>query len=131
MYSQSALSLIALLTFAPPSAAQQVDGNELLETCDSSNQTMQGFCLGFIIGQVEGVPLGAALSFWQAVGDTTDTEATNRYIENVLHYCVPDNAGNRQLIDVVVAHLRENPEERHNPARMQIWNAFRAAFPCG
>jgi hypothetical protein len=45
-------------------------------------------------------------------------------------HCLPDKATGKQLIDVVVKWLRENPAERHYSAASNIQVALQQAFPC-
>ena len=119
-----------LLVIANTSKAQQISGNELLETCTSENQVMAGFCIGYIIGYSEGAPWGTSLALTQAMTDL-DTATLNVLSNSVLGSCVPVDASNKQLRDVVLKHLRNNPETRHTSARTLIWSAYSEAFPCG
>lgn len=119
----------SLLLVANNSNAQQISGNELLETCTSENQVMAGFCLGYIIGYSEGAPWGATLAIIRATEDG-DTDRLNKMASLATGSCVPSEASNEQLRDVVVKHLHNNPETRHTSARTLIWTAYSEAFPC-
>ena len=45
-------------------------------------------------------------------------------------YCLPDEATNGQMYEVVMKYLRDNPEQLHTPFRFLIVLAFEKAFPC-
>ncbi|WP_297543707.1 Rap1a/Tai family immunity protein [Roseovarius sp.] len=122
--------LCGLLGFATTSFAQQVSGNELLETCTSDNQVLAGFCIGYVIGYSEGAPWGVALAIASARGEMAGPDVNN-LVGNVTGSCVPSDAANGQLKDVVTKYLQENPDSRHESARTLIWRAYAAAFPCG
>lgn len=112
-----------------PSEAQSIDGNELLETCTSTDPVFGGFCIGYILGAIEGESLGAFIVVGQTIPDL-DVSDANEMISALLGHCTPSEATNKQLRDITVKHLKENPAERHNSARTQILEALRAAFPC-
>ncbi|WP_294610637.1 Rap1a/Tai family immunity protein [uncultured Roseovarius sp.] len=118
-----------LFCVATASHAQQISGNELLETCKSENQVMAGFCIGYIIGYSEGAPWGATLAIVQATEDA-DTDRLNKLASFATGSCVPSEASNEQLRDVVIKHMQNNPETRHTSARTLIWTAYSEAFPC-
>ncbi|MGR3548251.1 MAG: Rap1a/Tai family immunity protein [Roseovarius sp.] len=122
--------LFGLLNFATASYAQQISGNELLETCTSDDQVLAGFCIGYVIGYSEGAPWGVALAAASVGGDMVGPDLNNM-VGNVTGSCVPADAPNSQLRDVVTSYLRENPASRHESARTLIWRAYAAAFPCG
>ncbi|WP_420557906.1 Rap1a/Tai family immunity protein [Roseovarius sp.] len=112
------------------SSAQQISGNELLDTCISDNQIMAGFCLGYIIGYSEGAPWGGSLAVIQA-NPGLDADAVNDAVGAITGSCVPSEASNEQLMDVTIKYLTNNPETRHTSARTLIWTAYSEAFPCG
>lgn len=109
--------------------AQQISGNELLETCASDNQVLAGFCIGYIIGYSEGAPWGAYMAATRFT-EGLSTSELNEAAGVLLSSCVPAEASNEQLRDVVTKHIRENPETRHESARFLIWEAYIQAFPC-
>lgn len=119
----------AMIGAATAPQAQQISGNELLETCTSDNSVMAGFCIGYIIGYSEGAPWGATLAIIRAT-EAGDTDSLNEMASLVTGSCVPSEASNEQLRDVVVKHLQSNPETRHTSARTLIWTAYSEAFPC-
>ena len=120
--------LFSLLSLATASHAQQIGGNELLETCTSDNQVLAGFCIGYIIGYSEGAPWGAALAAASVSGDMGSD--INNLVGAITGSCVPADAANDQLRDVVTKYLQENPASRHESARTLIWMAYAEAFPC-
>ncbi|TCP38037.1 Rap1a/Tai family immunity protein [Rhodovulum marinum] len=109
--------------------AQQIDGNELLESCASSEGTMEGFCIGYIIGQIEGQRFGAFI-ITSRLGVAEDAPDTNGLLDSLIGYCVPYNASNAQLRDVVTKYLTDHPAVRHETARFSVWQALTQAFPC-
>jgi len=114
---------------ASVATAQQISGNELYEACQSDNIVLSGFCIGYIIGQIEGQSFGA-FSVLNQIQPAENAEEINGRIGLFLNHCIPHEASNDQLRDVVLKHLRENPETRHDPARFEVWRALMPAFPC-
>lgn len=123
------LAAISLMLPAGGLHAQQISGNELLETCRSENQVMAGFCIGYIVGYSEGAPWGAFLTLHQVIPDA-DKLNLNDDLGKFTGSCVPSDATNEQLKDVVSKHITEHPETRHESARVLIWQAYSEAFPC-
>lgn len=123
-------SFVAIfLFFSKPSEAQQVSGNALYSACGSENAVELGFCLGFLLGAIEGESYGAFITLMRTEPET-ETSEMNRMINFFLGHCVPPDATNEQLRDVVLRYLGNHPEDRHFPARGLIWNALVEAFPC-
>lgn len=115
--------------WAPSVEAQQITGNQLHEVCQSDDGTLAGFCIGYIVSQIEGQSFGAFTVLSQIQEADNITEMNSR-ISAFLRYCVPETASNEQLRDIVLRHLQENPQTRHDPARFEIWRALMGAFPC-
>lgn len=44
--------------------------------------------------------------------------------------CLPPEANNKQIYDVVVEHIRSNPAERHEPISVLVFVSLAKAFPC-
>ena len=125
-----ALLLAACLTVHAGTGAAEANltGNQLLSACDdTANLAAQGFCIGYIIGALEGMTWGAAVP---AIGMGANTEATNRIVQGLLGFCLPEGPTYGQYQDIVVARLRANPETRHWSARMLIQQAMVEAFTC-
>lgn len=109
--------------------AQLFDGNALYGICRSEDTTRQGFCLGYLIGVTEGLRFGA-FQVLKQIDESNTTEGINSSSDLLLRFCIPENASNAQLRDVVLAYLGDNPESRHETARFLVWLAYVKAFPC-
>ena len=109
--------------------AQTISGNTLYESCTSDQIGLEGFCVGYIAGLVEGQFWGGLLLAKMA-GIELETQDFNAFANQAFQHCIPPEAPNEQLRDVVVAHLRDNPATRHESARFLVWEAYREAFPC-
>lgn len=125
----AAIVTFALLIHAPSAHAQQISGNELYEACQSDDPVLAGFCIGYIISQIEGQSFGA-FTVLNQIQEAENAAEINTRIGMFLNYCAPDTASNEQLRDVAINHLRDNPQTRHDPARFEVWRALMAAFPC-
>lgn len=125
-----AIAALSLLLPASELHAQQISGNELLETCTSENQVFAGFCLGYIIGYSEGAPWGVNVTLYNLDPNKSVSER-NEQIGLFTGSCVPESASNEQLRDVVLKHIIDHPETRHESARVLVWQAYIGAFPCG
>lgn len=107
-----AASLGALSVPQPALASITDTGNEFYTECrrafDEPGKPMEfGICLGFLQGVL--------------------------YREQFLtgsKICTPKNATNGQLMDVVLAYLRDNPKNRNLPPMLLILIAFAEAYPC-
>lgn len=114
-----AVSVLAALVFCCPAKAQRqidpADGNQLYEQCASIDDAtfLTGVCYGTIIGVEHG---------WEMAEN----------IDKSPHiFCVRSNVTHRQVIDVVMAYLREHPEERDQDVAELIALSLAKAFPCG
>lgn len=103
-------------------------GNSLHEACSSSDAAMAGFCIGHVIGVIEGIRYGMAVPMW-AAGDYS-ADQINQTSDTLLAYCPPDGVENGQYVDVVKQYLQSHPQDRHKPARLLIHVALTEAFPC-
>ena len=121
--------LIISIALGSSAFAQSLSGNELYEACTTDNDAMAGFCSGFIIGQTEGKVFGGLL-FAKGLGIDKGNNEFNKLADIVFHHCIPNEASNLQLQDVVVKYLIEHPNTRHESARFLIWEAYVEAFPC-
>jgi len=123
---------VASVSLLPANYAdgQTIDGNTLYSACMASEDLIQqGFCIGWMIGQIEGESSGAFIVLSQAGDDNTAAEV-NPVINLFLGRCIPESATNQQLKDVVVRYLENHPETRHQPARLLANLALGEAFPC-
>jgi hypothetical protein len=82
-------------------------GNDLLRVCEKERNTT---CVGYILG----------------VADTQNASVRNER----RRVCIPERAEPRQLVDLVLAYLKEKPQERHWEAWTIVHNALVASFPC-
>lgn len=100
------LLLIALLFFGPTTAFAVLDsGNDLYDYCTSKDSSKLLLCMGLTSGYFEGMQTGYECK--------VDPKVTRR-----------------QLMDIVIKFLRENPSERHRPAAILSAAAYLAAFQC-
>lgn len=85
-----------------------VDGNELWNQCDKNADSYPHImCMAYIVG----------------VADVYSNQTAN-------NMCLPKNATEEQLADVVTKYLRQHPEERHYTAQSDVLVALAEAFPC-
>lgn len=127
------LSKIALFMFSLcplPAIGEVVTGNALFEACENTNvSAAQGFCLGYIVGSMEGLRYGTSLPF-VAAGNLADNSELNTTVEVFLGMCPASEVEYGQHRDLVVKYLKANPEIRHQSARALILEAGQKAFPC-
>ena len=101
--------------FAPPATAYFLDGDELMNHC-SANVADERFdpavCVTYIMGAYD------AFMF-------------QRLVRNQPR-CAPRTLTAGKLREVVVAYLRDNPDNRAMDASALVWNAILAEWPdCG
>ena len=53
------ISVLVFVCCAAALAAQPMTGNRMLEGCVNAGQIGEGFCLGYVVGVVDGMVLGA------------------------------------------------------------------------
>ena len=110
------LSITAL--GAPASAAERIDGRQLLEQCEKlgegpANHYYAGTCAGYIMGVID--------SHNGAVGTEKMSEP---------YFCVPDEVSRGELIDIALKYVEEHPERRHFGGATLIWMALVFEYPC-
>lgn len=98
------LLLITLAVTTTAAQAEFISGNDLFNKINSDAFADRGFALGFITG----------------VSDA---------LEDVL-ICAPTGATTGQARDVVLQHLRINPQTRHQGAAFLVVEALGRAWPC-
>lgn len=109
-------ALVVAVGITPqPSLAAFKTGNDLLRECEAGegpNPSMfqLGACAGYILGVAD------TIAFWSQVKDGKN--------------CIPASSQAGQLKDIVVKHLKANPEVRHFDAHTLTYVAFRNAFNC-
>ena len=127
----TATALFLAAAHASPTYSQTTSGNTLLDTCTSENDMAKlGFCVGYIVGEIEGQNFGAFLFSLMVEADMSAEEFTEFANRLVFQHCIPPDVENGQLRDVVVQYLIANPAIRHESARSLVWEAYREAFPC-
>lgn len=113
------LALIAIALAGAPASLSAQDafgtdtGNELLVTCESTSTASNAYCIGFIKGVLV-------------------TERGLARLPNAPFTapCIPEGVTMGQLKDIVVAYLKERPQERHWQGWSLVHNAANNAFPC-
>jgi hypothetical protein len=90
-----------------PANAYFDTGNALLAFCESRSIYEQGHCLGSIIGYYEMMTLGEGYDCGSDV-----------------------QRSKKQMQDVVVKYLKDNPAKRSDPAATLSFLAFFSAFNC-
>ncbi len=83
-----------------------LDGNDLHKYCRQGAGAARAFCLGYVTGVVNALK-----------GET--------------HFCISTGAAQMdRLADIVEAHLRDHPEEGHDPAAELVKRALGEKYPC-
>lgn len=96
-------------TVAPSGEPTIFTGNGYEIYCDeNSSYFRSGMCLGFTMGVLSGF-------------NASDSPRL---------YCLPGEATNKQIIDVVRSYIRNNPNIRHENSTLLIIAASAKAFPC-
>lgn len=124
--SMKRLCLIVLLVvvgFAVPSACQTetlFSGEGLLNACTAHEQPdgsmyRSGLCMGFIVGIV------SEHDIWLSEVPTA---------HGSLHFCIPPDVSNGQLVKVVKKYLEDNPGKLHLRVEFLVQKALSQAFPC-
>jgi hypothetical protein len=114
-----ALSFI-LCALMVPLGVQAYTGNDLLERCKSANQSTRSFCLGYVIGVIDGWNNGVFVASSDVVSGARRQAGCD----------VPGQVTNEQLKDIALRFLERNPARRHLDAALSVVAAMREAFPC-
>jgi len=97
--------------------ADAMTGNDFYELCKPN----AGPCIMYVIGLTDGLLLGAGFG-----GVGGDFEKASR----AAGYCTPKNVSYKQMTDVVIKHLKDNPATRHEILPTLAIISWRAAWPC-
>ena len=126
------LMCVAFLFSGTLASAGSVSGNDLLDACESDSPAgvEHGFCLGFILGAVDGLKWGALRGIQLASPDEFDSESYNAVTDLALQTCTPEGVESGQVVDIVVQYLAANPQARHHSSRALIQLALSESFPC-
>jgi hypothetical protein len=100
---------LALSATAANAIPMFVDGNGLLDQCEKK---YSDFCHGYLAG----------------IADALATESGVVYPEFTI--CLPDKTNTRQLVDVVMKGLKDNPQDRTYTAASVASEYLRKAWPC-
>ena len=103
---------LGVLVSGPARAA--MTGNDLLSYCKRSGLFDAGICLGYIGGA------------W----NTMQGYSSYKKIPHSLRICSPEKVTIKQVKDVVVQYLEQNPNLRHVSGGLTIKFALQAAWPC-
>jgi hypothetical protein len=90
----------------------EIDGNVILYACTSADPKHSGFCHIYMTA------VGDTLAFMRGV------------LKDNFPICMTGNVTSRQLGDVVVKYIRDNPKDRHLNAATIAALAFKDAWPC-
>jgi hypothetical protein len=142
-----ALGCLAICAFN--AQADQETGNDLLKYCTSADKFQRGYCFGKISEWANAQNDGYTAGLYEGVSSEArqiDPKISN---DGLVHQvasvskklkqegkawavCIPDQATNQQMRDVVVKWLNNNPEERANSIAYVMNKAFIGAFgyPC-
>ena len=99
---------------ASPAGAVWMNGKAFVEDCLSEDVARKLACVSYITGAAD------MISVYAVVNPGGGTPAV----------CIPAETTVGKLQDVVVNHLKANPEETHSAAVVQVTLALHEAFPC-
>ena len=127
-------AIVGAIQTTTPVEAGNVTGNQALEFCQSKAEVQQSFCIGYVLGILEGSQYGAfkatVLNLDAQEIPLPSQEQTQAFVNLSVGFCAPKEATTSQFIDVAVNYLEDHPEARHNTAREQILLSWAEAFPC-
>ena len=110
--------VFSFMSFPAKADTFYVDGNALLSRCNAdeenfSKDILTGNCLGYVAGVVDSYEIAQSSGIMR------------RY------YCLPEGRISvRQLTDITIDYLENNPADRHHIGSSLILRALIAAFPC-
>lgn len=116
---------------SPALSSGNLSANKLHSICSDHDEVAQLVCTGYIRGAIEGLYWGAAIGIQRATASSnTTTKDTNTLINWQLGICAPEGVSFTQQFDIIKTYIANNPAQRHNGARTQVWKALLEAFPC-
>lgn len=101
--------LLAIITPFGLAKAEFYTGNDLHARCSDNRM----IALGYVMGHFD------ASKITEVFDD-----------DEVMRVCLPTQATNNQVLDVVCKRLASRPEERHHLANWLVLGALQDAFPC-
>lgn len=84
-------------------------GNDFLANCTDQSAFRQGHCAGYVAAVADTLP---------AISEGYGTP------------CIPASASLKQLMDISLQYVEDQPALRHHAAASLIFEAIKAAFPC-
>jgi hypothetical protein len=119
----TAAAAIALCTPLQPAQASQLTGDQLLRACEHSDDYRRGMCRGFVLGVGD-------LMRHLALEMPTMIDENGVDGRGYLTWCPFDTVIVNEVIDKVVAYLRDHPEDRDAPAYALVTITLGLNFPC-
>ncbi|NIZ11556.1 Rap1a/Tai family immunity protein [Pseudooceanicola sp. HF7] len=119
-----------LLSAAAPAQAQQFPGQQFLDLCTSADAGSRGFCIGYLIGIIEGSGLGVSRALSVEEDSTPEAPAIQRRIPATLGYCLPTGTDINTLPGVVIDFAAGKPEAARLPAAALVSDALISKYPC-
>jgi len=118
--------IAGLLQYSPASAADNVDGNALMERCKSVNKIGEQ---GVVLGKTETNNLMYCLGYFNGFMGMYDNSVM---LDNfkTKPYCVPQGVNWKPLARIVVDFLENHPELLHQPQEALTVMALSEKFPC-
>jgi hypothetical protein len=96
-----------------------MNGNRLLETCESANSEDKGYCAGYVAAAMD------------ANNTFLNSMAAEKKTPLPPIYCVPeDGIEIGQAVRITVKWMREHPEKLHIEGDILVWQSLRDSFPC-
>lgn len=129
---------LLFISFSSFSGINSLTGEHLLESCqalliafDNPKETSRdpiiienrAICMGYIAGYED-------MHFMATAIEAGLPRDYAEIMKKPLYYCIPENAGLRQVAMVVVKYLKEYPEDLNAPAMALVYAAFKKYFPC-
>lgn len=107
--------------------AEELDGKTLLESCSAAVSIADGKPLGDSQEEVRNVNL--CTGYLYGFTDSHELEKLAKPKKRL--YCLPtDGVRNEQLARIITTHLKSNPKDLNQSARINVLAALINAFPC-
>lgn len=111
--------------------AEPFSGNDVHHACETQDAgAAQGFCVGYVLGAVEGMKWGALVGIVAMSAKQRATDELDIMSSTALGFCIPPQVENGQILDIVASYMDAVPAQRHESARTLIMEALSLAFPC-
>ncbi|MFC4667777.1 Rap1a/Tai family immunity protein [Seohaeicola nanhaiensis] len=128
---RAAIATIMQVALVSHVFAEPITGNDVHGACNNQEASVaQGFCIGYVLGAVEGMKWGALISIASMSRKERALDEMDLMSSAALGFCIPQEVQNGQILDVVKLHLDAVPAQRHESARTLIMEALSEAFPC-